>query len=52
MKEFFLQQIKEAITLDQLDHIVEEASNQIEDDGDYTEIYEAAISKAQMWQEI
>lgn len=52
MKEFFLQQIEEATTLDELDYIVEEASDQIEDNDEYTEIYEAAMNKAQMWQEV
>jgi hypothetical protein len=52
MKEFFLQQIEEATTLDQLDYIVEEASDQIEDNNDYVEVYEAAMNKAQMWQEV
>ena len=51
MKEFFLQQITEATTLDQLDYILEQASDQIEDNNEYTEIYEAAMNKAQMWQE-
>ncbi len=52
MKEFFLHQIEEATTLDELDYIVEEASDQIENNDEYTEIYEAAMSKAQMWQEV
>lgn len=52
MKEFFLQRIKEADTLDELDYIVEKASDQIEDNNNYIEIYEAALNKAKMWQGI
>jgi hypothetical protein len=50
MKDFFLQQIKEATTLDQLDYIVEKASEQIEDNNDYSTIYDAAMNKALRWQ--
>jgi hypothetical protein len=50
MKDFFLQQIKEVTTLDQLDYIVEKASEQIEDNDDYIMIYDAAMNKVLRWQ--
>lgn len=52
MKEFFLQQITEATTLDQLDYILEQASDQIEDNAVYTEIYEAAVKEAHIMMEV
>ena len=45
LKAFFLQQIAESTTEDQLNYIIEQASEKIEDNGDYCELYEIALNK-------
>lgn len=52
MKEFFLARIQEANNLDELDYIVEQASERVSSTADYLEIYETALQKAQRWNHV
>lgn len=45
MKNFFLARIAEARSLDELNYIVEQASDSIKDNADYEEVYQAAMEK-------
>lgn len=49
MKEYFLKRIEECKTLDELDYIVEQASNEISSNADYDKIYIEAMNKAKSW---
>lgn len=49
MKEFFLQRIKEANSLDELDYIVDQACEKLESNKEYSEVYETALEKARSW---
>ena len=46
MREFFLARIQEANSIDELDYIVEQASEKLASNADYIEIYERAAQKA------
>lgn len=45
LKAFFLNQIKEATTENELNYIIEQASEKIEDNSIYCELYEIAFNK-------
>lgn len=49
MKEYYKARIDEANSLDELDYIVERASNELESNADYSEVYSYALAKAQSW---
>lgn len=49
MKEFFKARIDEAKSIEELDYIIERASDEIESNTDYCEVYSYAIAKAQSW---
>jgi hypothetical protein len=45
LKAFYIQQISEATTEDELNYLIEDASNKIEDNADYCELYDIAYNK-------
>ena len=47
--QFYLNQIDEATTIDQLDYLIEDAAEKIEDNSEYTTVYEKAFEKMQKW---
>lgn len=49
MKEFYIARVAEARTLDELDYIVERASQDLDSQEDYEAVYGAAMDKAQRW---
>lgn len=52
LKAFFLEQIKEATTADELDYIIERASWDLENPDDVCELHDIAFKKLQSWQAI
>ncbi len=49
MKNFYLARVAEARSLDDLDYIVERASQDLDSQADYEAVYGAALDKAQRW---
>ena len=49
VKNFYLARVAEARTLDDLDYIVERASQDLDSQADYEAVYGAALDKAQRW---
>lgn len=45
LKAFYISQINEATTEDELNYLIEDASEKIEDNADYCELYDMAYNK-------
>lgn len=45
LKAFYISQINEATTEDELNYLIEDASEKIEDNSDYCELYDLAYNK-------
>lgn len=52
MKEFYLARVKEAQSIDELEYIIERAADDLKNNTDYEEIYNAAMGKIAVWKRI
>lgn len=52
MKDFYLARIAEAQSLDELNYILEQASDSIQDDATFEEVYNAALAQVAIWRRI